>query len=166
MEQYGVATTNGHIDMPKHIKTWSNQKKLDWLMEFLRPLIDGLFVSFRPPNTEPVHVPIVINNNQLSLILPPTYRGKEYELNIGEGAVVRIPIPGERSEVTKSGDELNNYASSFLRVMLDFVMLDDSTRAADVDRVTAFFKRLVPTFVGLTSYRSKYFIERELPDKY
>ena len=39
----------------------------------------------------------------------------------------RIPIPGESSEVTNSANELNKQATRFLRIMLDFVMLDDST---------------------------------------
>ena len=108
LDQYSLATVNGHIDMPTHIKTWPNQKKLDWLRDFLRPLIDGLIISFHPPNTEPVYVPVIINN-QFNLIHPPTYHGKDYEVTIGAGAVVRIPIPDEPSEVTKSANFFRHF---------------------------------------------------------
>lgn len=159
LEQYGLATVKEQIEMPTHIKTWSNQKKLDWLINFLRPLVDTLLVPFRPPNMEPVHVPIAVDNTLYNLELPPSYRGKDYQITIGEGAMLTIPIPAEPSEVTVNADELTNYTNSFLRVMMDFTMMDDATRAGDVDRITASLKRLLPTFVGLTSYRSKYFIE-------
>ena len=158
LEQYGLATVKEHIEMPTHIKSWPNQKKLDWLIDFLRPLVDALFVPFRLPNMERVQLPIVINGVLYNLGLPPSYRGKDYEITV-DGAMYSIPVPGEPSEVTVSPDELHEYVTSFLRVMMDFAMLDDATHAGDVDRVTSTFKRLVPTFVGLTSYRSKYFIE-------
>ena len=59
-------------------------------------------------------MPVIINNNQFNLILPLTYNGKDYEVTIGEGAVVRIPIPGEPKEVTKSANKLNKQATRFL----------------------------------------------------
>ena len=42
---------------------------------------------------------------------------------------------------------------------MDLLQLDDLIRAGDIDRLTIMIKRLIPTFISLTSYRSKYAIE-------
>ena len=48
---------------------------------------------------------------------------------------------------------------SFLRVTLDLFEVDKLIKAGDVDMLTIELKRLIPTFIGLSSYRSKYAIE-------
>ena len=67
-------------------------------------------------------------------------------------------MPGE-NHPPKPDDDLYNYSLSFLRGAMDLLQLDDLIRAGDIDRLTIMMKRLIPTFISLTSYRSKYAIE-------
>ena len=46
-----------------------------------------------------------------------------------------------------------------MRVTLDLFELDKFIKAGDVDMLTIELKILIPTFIGLSSYRSKYAIE-------
>ena len=48
---------------------------------------------------------------------------------------------------------------AFVRVMVDFMVLHAVIKDADVSRLTVIAKRLIPLFIGLTSYKSKYSIE-------
>eukprot|EP00914_Ancora_sagittata_P028056 GHVO01055077.1.p1 GENE.GHVO01055077.1~~GHVO01055077.1.p1 ORF type:complete len:229 (-),score=22.24 GHVO01055077.1:43-729(-) len=59
----------------------------------------------------------------------------------------------------KVNDELYCASMSYLRNMMDFLVLNDIVKAGDVTRVVPMLKHLAPTFVGLTSLRSKYAIE-------
>ena len=72
--------------------------------------------------------------------------------------MVRIPVPGEEMPPLVD-DDINNYFLSFLRVAMDLLQFDDLVKSGDIDRLTIVMKRLCPTFIGLTSYRSKYAIE-------
>ena len=56
-------------------------------------------------------------------------------------------------------DDIYNYSLSFLRVAMDLLQFEDLVKSGDIDRLTIVMKRLCPTFIGLTSYRSKYAIE-------
>ena len=71
---------------------------------------------------------------------------------------MRIDVPGECQQPQPS-DDLHNYSLSFLRASIDLLQLDDLIKAGDIQRLSIIMKRLVPTFIGLTSYRSKYAIE-------
>ena len=68
-------------------------------------------------------------------------------------------MPGEAHPTPPVDDDLYNYCLGFTRASLDLMELDDLIRAGDIDRLTVMMKRLIPTFVGLTSFRSKYAIE-------
>ena len=72
--------------------------------------------------------------------------------------MVRIPVPGEEMPPLVD-DDIYNYSLSFLRVAMDLLQFDDLVKSGDIDRLTIVMKRLCPTFIGLTSYRSKYAIE-------
>ena len=48
---------------------------------------------------------------------------------------------------------------AFVRAMVDFMVLHDVIKDADVSRLKAIAKRLIPLFIGLTLYKSKYSIE-------
>ena len=72
--------------------------------------------------------------------------------------MVSIPVPGEVPPPVVE-DDVYNYSLSFLRVAMDLLQFDDVVKAGDIDRLTIVMKRLCPTFIGLTSYRSKYAIE-------
>ena len=72
--------------------------------------------------------------------------------------MVRIPVPGEEMPPLVD-DDIYNYSLSFLRVTMDLLQFDDLVKSGDIDRLTIVMKRLCPTFIGLTSYRSKYAIE-------
>ena len=71
---------------------------------------------------------------------------------------MRIDVPGVYQQLQPS-DDLHNYSLSFLRASMDLLQLDDLISAGDVQRLSIIMKRLIPTFIGLTSYRSKYAIE-------
>jgi hypothetical protein len=144
--------------VPQHIKTWSRPKKMEWLMTHLQPLVNKLFVPYRAPNMENVKLCLKIGNENRQLSLPPTFRGQVYEVLIN-GTIVKIPIPGEATLFETNTDEHNKYTLGFMRVMMDFCMLDDIIHAADIDRLPVCLKRLLPSIVGLTSFRSNYSIE-------
>jgi len=48
---------------------------------------------------------------------------------------------------------------ALLRSGIEFILLDDMIKAGDADRMTICVKRLLPTFIGISSYRSKYALE-------
>ena len=76
------------------------------------------------------------------------------------GQMVKIAVPGDEQPPSMD-DDIHNYSLSFVRAAMDFLQLDDLIKAGDIDRLTLIMKRLIPTFIGLTSYtcRSKYAIE-------
>ena len=54
---------------------------------------------------------------------------------------------------------VHSYSMALLRAGIEFLLLDDIVDAGDITRIIPCLKRLIPTFVGLTSYKSKYAIE-------
>lgn len=76
--------------------------------------------------------------------------------------LVDIPVPHVRNNqhiLAPTEDKLHDYTMALLRTGMEFILVDDVIKAADVDRQTIIMKRLLPTFVSLTSYHSKYAIE-------
>ena len=153
-----VPNTMCPITLPPHIKAWSKSKRLLWLLECVKPLVAHIFLPLPAPNQDNIRLAVVLGDEVVNLSLPPTFRGKTFQFQVGN-LMVNVPIPPEPAVVVKSSDELNNSSWGFLRVMMDFMMLDDIVRCGDADRLNICLKRLIPTFIGLTSYRSKYFIE-------
>lgn len=73
--------------------------------------------------------------------------------------VYQTVVPILPPKVHDSTDELYNSSLGFLRMMTDYMVFDNIIDAGDVTRLPAILKRLCPTFIGLTSYMSKYAIE-------
>lgn len=139
--------------------TWSNQKKQEWLFNHLKPMVDHIYVPYRAPSMDPVPVHVHYGGVLYDLRMPPNMRGEVYEMQVEPGVSLRIPIPSEPSPVADTSDEVYNTNIAFVRSMMDFVVLDSIIGAGDVTRLSAILKRLLPLFVGLHSYRSKYSIE-------
>ncbi|XP_077867384.1 uncharacterized protein LOC144356547 [Saccoglossus kowalevskii] len=75
-----------------------------------------------------------------------------------DGKLVKNPIlPEDKPPVVQ--DDLFNYSACFLKASMDLLQLNELIRAGDIKRLTVTLKRLIPSFVGLTSPRSKYAIE-------
>ena len=68
-------------------------------------------------------------------------------------------MPNEKLKSIASTDNIMNYHMAFTRARIDFMVLHDVIKDADVDRLIVITKRLIPLFVGLTSFKSKYAIE-------
>jgi hypothetical protein len=76
------------------------------------------------------------------------------------GQPVVIPVLGEDDWIPPPvNDATYNYNTSLLRCGLDFLELDRLICAGDADQLSVMMRRLIPTFISLTSYRSKYAIE-------
>ena len=145
------------VELPEHIKVWSNKKKLDWLVTHLTPFVDDLYTEFSPPSTEKIRMILEIGENRHELVFPPELASTQ-QVIIDEGTPYIFQVPG-RVSPPKPDDELRNYAQSYIRAMMDFVVFDSIIHAGDVDRLAPMLKRFIPLFVGLTSFRSKYAIE-------
>jgi hypothetical protein len=122
--------------IPHHIRTWSSEKKLSWLLHKLQPVVEEVFVSF-PVSDFGVQV------HSDSEVVHVKVDGHEY--------VVVTPI--------ENSDELFNSSMSFLLVMNEFMLFDYIIRIGDVNSIPAVLKRLAAIFDGLTSNHSKYAIE-------
>lgn len=137
---------------------WTSDKKLNWLLTYLRPMVDSLYLPFPAPNMNDVPLDVWVANTLYKLRVPAAHRGKDIEMTVC-GHVIRFSVPKEHDPVEVSTDKLRKTSLGFMRAMLDFMMLDDIIHTGDIDRLTVSLKRLLPLFVGLHSFRSKYSIE-------
>ena len=145
------------FDVPQHIKMWSNEKKLQWIMSLIDPMLDDLYVEVNTPSTDDIAVGVVLGDVVHHLTFPPDMAGQMHSV-VYDNSCITFRIPGPAPPV-KPDDELCNYSTSYLRAMMDFIVFDRIIRAGDVDRLAPMLKRFIPTFIGLSSYRSKYAIE-------
>ena len=139
---------------PEHIKSWTSEKKLDWLLKFLKPVTDDFYQIF----SDTLELPVNFNGTILKMNVSSILCGKEIEVNYG-GIPHRLSVPETVRVVPETGDELHDSSIGFIRIMLDFKVLDDIIHDGDAERLPAMLKRLCPTFIGLSSYHSKYAIE-------
>ena len=147
------------FDLPEHIKLWSNPKKLEWLLQLVDPLVTKLFLPFKEPSMEKIPVSFILNEQVVQLEVPAKMQGKTLDVVL-DNNILEIPVPTRDIPVVQdTDDELGNYTHGFLRSMMDFIVLGDIIAAGDINRLTPMLKRLIPLFVGLSSYRSKYAIE-------
>ena len=151
LEMNGLKDESEDIQMPEHIKTWKSAKKLDWLLKFLDPMLDKIFAPFHAPNMDDIRLDIVIGNHRYALQLPPTFTGKEYQMQLDNGTIVSITHPADPDNVQSTSDQLCASSYGFFRAMMDFAMLDDIIHSGDIDRLTTCLKRLIPLFIGLHS---------------
>ena len=154
------------IIIPDGLKFWSNRKKLDWLVKNLvRPLTEYIYLPLHSPSTERIKMKIHFPqaNEFRVLYFPPEMRGTVYECVLtvaGKPMRFKIRVTGEpESLAPRSMDEVHDLNLAFLRSMMDFVSLEDITRAGDIDRLQPMCKRLIPLFLGLTSYYNHYATE-------
>ena len=148
--------------IPTHAKVWHTKKKLEWLLDVINPLVDIVFKEFCAPDTSPVEMklPIGPNGAMQSLFFDADMRGSCHQIVLPH-ALVNVLIPGtpevnDTTPIESTTDELYDSTLSFVRCMMDFAVLDDVVRAGDIDRLIIISKRLIPLFIGLTSYSSKY----------
>ena len=145
--------------LPPHIRSWAGEKKLEWLLELIKPVVDDLYLPYTVPNMEPVKVAVRHLDKVYHLTLPPELQGKNYHIVVPGGVKLVIPVPSDAEVFPPTQDEVHDYNLAYMRAMLDFVILDNIVRAGDIERLPAILKRLLPLFVGLTSFMSKYSIE-------
>jgi len=157
VDLYQTITAAQPLNLPQHIKVWSNQKKLEWLIQHVQPVVDLIYIPFEKPSQNTIPVEVQIGQLRFQLQFPANMQGKDHSIEIN-GIEYIIPVPAV-PQPQKVLDELYNYSLSYLRVMMDFMVFDRIIHDGDVDRVAPLLKRLIPTFIGLTSYKSKYAVE-------
>lgn len=61
------------------------------------------------------------------------------------GEFIKIAVPSPVSEpLDQQDDDVYKYSISFLRVALEFLLLDDIIKSGDIDSLTLMLKRLIP----------------------
>ena len=159
LEMNGVRDVQQSIEQPQHIKFWTSEKKLDWLLATVQPITDAIFKPFAALNNTGINVKIVLDDGtDHTVTLPSEMAGKTCEIQI-ESMKVKIQVPGQDESVDESDDDLYKYNMAFVRSMIDFMALQDCIKYGDIDKLTIIIKRLIPLFAGLHSFRSKYMIE-------
>ena len=145
------------IDMPQHIKVWSNQKKLEWISSQLQPLLEALYIPFEPPAQNMIPITLQIGQQLIELQFPPHLAGTQQEIHVNDQHIL-FDVPAF-PKPPKQQDQLYNYSLGYLRSMMDFIVLDNVIHDGDIDLLGPTLKRMIPNFIGLTSFRSKYAIE-------
>ena len=158
LEKLEMTSADDRFDKPQHIKSWTGQKKLEWLLAQLQPVTDVLYLEFDAPSMDDVILQLGIPGVPERHRFPARMRGQEVTVNIAN-QLYAFTVPRIPPKVSDTTDELFDSSMGFLRMMMDFLVLDDIIHAGDITRVPAILKRLSPTFIGLTTYRSKYAIE-------
>ena len=159
LEMNGLTDVQQTIQQPQHVKFWTSQKKLDWLLTTIEPITDAIFKPFAAPNNAGITLKIVLEDGvDHTVTLPSEMAGKTCECHIGS-VKVKIHVPGQDESIDKVDDDLYNYNMAFVRSMIDFMALQDCIKYGDIDKLTIIIKRLIPLFAGLHSFRSKYMIE-------
>ena len=113
--------------------------------EYIRPPADDVTI---PPNVDDLVV----------LQVPGGLRGSSVNIQINN-IQYAVPVPTLEPQDGTTTDQLFNGSMGYLRMMMDFMVLDDIIHSGDITRLPAMMKRLAPTFIGLTSYKSKYALE-------
>ena len=144
-------------EFPQHIKVWSAAKKLEWLLTYVDNIVSELFIPFKKPEDILVHLNLA-DGRLVQVPVPAHMRGMQAEIQVA-GISYRFLVPVLPPPVRITSDELRNSSLGFLRSMMEFLVLSDIVRAADITRLPVILKRLSATFIGLTSYHSKYAIE-------
>ena len=81
-----------------------------------------------------------------------------YFLISAEPVLIKVPVQ-EEGPGDPSGDDLYMYSVGLLIIAMDFLVFQYTIKSGDIDTMTILLKRLIPLFIDLASYRSKYAIE-------
>jgi hypothetical protein len=131
MMRYKLGESEDSWSLPTHIKVWSADKKLSWLLTKLDPIVSELYMPYPTPDDFfSTFVPINIEGQLFTLVLP-----------------------------MDSQDELLCTTSCFVRAMMDFMIFDRLIHDGDIEQIPSMLKRLAVDFIGLTTNQSKYAIE-------
>lgn len=159
LERLNMSTTADMVPgLPQHIKAWSMAKKLDWLVNLVQPIVAELYIACEAPQMDTVNINLNVCDQIFSLNIPADMQGQELELSVNN-KILKVHIPAPPPKYTETTDQLYNSSLGFLRSMMEFHVLSDVICAGDIDRLPACLKRLCTTFIGLTSFESKYAIE-------
>ena len=157
-DRLNLTSTDDPIDKPQHIKTWTLKKKLDWLLRLLQPVTEELFKEFDKPSLDNITMHVDFGGSVQNVTFPAAMRGQTVTIRVNN-ILYQVAVPTLPRKVHHRNDELVNSSLGFLRLMMDFLVFNDIIHAGDITRLPAILKRLCPTFIGLTSYMSKYAIE-------
>jgi hypothetical protein len=139
---------------PKQVKKWSLSKKKEWLLQYVQPIVQAIFIPYRAPISDNIELEVESGDQTYILQIPPEYIGKTFECVIDE-VHLNVEIPGEQESIQKTDDDLFNYSISYLRAIVDFALLHRCIKDGNIDQLTVVCKRLIPLFAGLHSFRSK-----------
>lgn len=159
MDTLGMTSISDPVEMPQHIKTWTSQKKLEWLVQFVQPFVNKLYQVVSMPSFENIEFDVICGHETTRISVPPHLQGQQVDVLLNSNfkrTTITVPKPSQKRD---SADDMVCYNLCFLRSMMDFLVLQDVIYAADINRLTVVLKRLIPKFVELSSFRSKYAIE-------
>ena len=68
--------------MPINITYWTNDKKLGWLTNLIKPMLDKIFTPVSPPSMEDLQIRVNLGQDVHYLTVPPTKKGTVVDMNI------------------------------------------------------------------------------------
>ena len=155
LETNGMQNVDQTFQLPDHIKSWSSWSKLNCF--FSRCSADYWCNLCAIPKDD-IRMEFQTGGRSYVTSVPPTMAGMMCSVKV-DSVSLNMKVPGHDESLPVVTDNLFQYNISFLRLMMDFKVLDECIHNGDINMLTVITKRLIPLFAGLHSFRSKYMIE-------